>query len=256
MATWATQRQLRIFGGLFGVVMLAVGAFLFSVLYNAPSCVDGKLNQKEDGIDCGGPCTTACPANISPLFTLWSRVIPAGEGAHDALAFLENPNAGAGITRISYLFKLFDAENLLVARGAGATFVNPNERFYVYEGNIRTGNRVPTRAFLEFEPDPEWQRETASLLPIVVRETLFEETETGSQLKAVLSNVSFEELRGVTVTAVLFDDDENVFAASETRIDVFPAEKTETIFFTWRRKFDEFPARVDVLPRRNIFVAQ
>ena len=53
--------------------------WLASISCNTPSCTDGIQNQGETGIDCGGPCPTACPppppgggtdcSNLGPICT-------------------------------------------------------------------------------------------------------------------------------------------------------------------------------------------
>ena len=65
--TWGLKRQ--IFYVI--VLLLFVTVFAFIILYptfnKAPSCIDGKQNGNETGIDCGGSCANACLSQVSPL---------------------------------------------------------------------------------------------------------------------------------------------------------------------------------------------
>ena len=56
--SWAAKKQLTYL--LFALV--AVAGLIAAIWLNitAPSCTDGKQNQDEQGIDCGGVCAKEC----------------------------------------------------------------------------------------------------------------------------------------------------------------------------------------------------
>ncbi|MBI5004932.1 MAG: hypothetical protein HZC04_01990 [Candidatus Lloydbacteria bacterium] len=252
MASWSTKRQLLYLGIVFGTLLL-IGSFsLYKALNPAPSCTDGKQNQNETGIDCGGVCSNACVSGVLPLITLWSRVLPAGEGAYDAAGFIENPNLNAGIPAIAYTFKLYDKDNILVAEKSGKTFVNPNERFTLFESGIETGRRIPLRAFLEFQPGPQWKQSMAQKPPLVVQNKKFTSGDK-PLLEADVVNRSFDPQPNVIVVATLFDSNDNVFAASKTVINRLVPDAPEAIFFTWPKALSENPARIEIVPRVSVF---
>ena len=53
-------------------IILIVGLPAFLLLYKAPTCFDGKQNQGEGGIDCGGPCVKLCPSAFLPPEVIWT----------------------------------------------------------------------------------------------------------------------------------------------------------------------------------------
>ena len=57
-----------------GVVAIIAGYFVYTVLFKVdPTCFDGKKNQDERGIDCGGVCALVCLADAKTVVPIWSR---------------------------------------------------------------------------------------------------------------------------------------------------------------------------------------
>jgi len=235
----------------FGALFLIGGTFLYSALNQIPTCSDGKQNQNEEGVDCGGVCNRACVDQVVAPITLWSRSIEVSKGVYDAIAFVENPNPKTGVSSVAYKFKLYDSENILVVERAGKTFINPNERLYIFESNIKTGERVPKRAFFEFQSGPNWQKTDNKKPLISVKNQRFIEEE--GSLKVDIVNSLFFELKDVVVTAILIDEDGNVFASSEALVKSLPGDGVQEIFFTWPAPFEKRPAKIEVIPRINVF---
>ena len=252
MMSWSAKRQLLYLSAVFGGLLLLGSFSLYKALNQAPSCTDNQQNQNERGIDCGGVCPNACISDVRSLVTLWARVLPAGDGMYDAAAFIENPNINAGIPAIAYTFKLYDKNNLLVAERSGKTFINPNERFVIFVGGIRTGERVPLRAFLEFQAHPSWTQSLAEKPALVVQNETFVPSAKPS-IEARVINRSFVVQKNVEVTAALFDAHGNAFAASETIINELWPDTSERVFFTWPKAFSESPAKIEIMLRVSVF---
>lgn len=69
-----------------------------------------------------------------------------------------------------------------------------------------------------------------------------------SRLDAVLANPSLKTLTRVTVTALLFGGDGNVFAASETVAPSLSGLGRVSLSFSWPRALPA-PARIELLSR-------
>ena len=146
--SWALRRQLLI---LFIILLFLVGfgALFFWITRPTLSCFDKKMNQDEIGIDCGGSCDRFCADSMRNPVVRWSRVLAVRSGWVDAVAFIENPNPSGGLREMEYVFRLYDAKNSPVAEKRGRTFLNPGEKFALYEPNIAVGTTIPVRAYLE-----------------------------------------------------------------------------------------------------------
>ncbi|MFQ5661902.1 MAG: hypothetical protein ACE5F2_01460 [Candidatus Paceibacteria bacterium] len=207
------------------------------------------MNGDERGIDCGGSCENLCLAQISDPVLLWSRAFKVSEGNYNAVAYIENPNFSAGVSRISYIFKLFDEENLLVAERKGRTFISPNGITPIFEGAIRTGERIPSRAFFEFSGAPQWAELTDERSSLSVSDIVLSDENSSPRVDALLSNDSIEDILDIEAVAVLFGADDNAIAVSSTFINRLSDRTSQNIVFTWPNKFDSSVSRIEIIPR-------
>lgn len=245
MLPWRARRQLAYIGSLF-LLFLVIGAGVYFFVREPASCQDKRRNQNETGIDCGGPCAP-CLGETSDPVVLWARSFSVAASRYDVAALLENKSLVAGTALLQYRFKLFDERNILIAVRDGTTFVGPKERFILFEPNIETGFRAPKHVTLEFD-SIAWiyaAREESRL--IVAREEF--EHEPFGRLTIDVRNTALEPARDIIVQAVLFDQQDNAFAASATQLDQIAGEEQKRIFLTWPSAFPVPPARIDVFIR-------
>ncbi|MBI2049213.1 MAG: hypothetical protein HYT29_02155 [Parcubacteria group bacterium] len=258
MVSWRAKQQFKFFSFIAGAVLLVLGAGLFFIFSRPGTCSDGKQNNGELGVDCGGSCARLCPFEVSDVIVHWARSFPAREGFYDAAAFLENPNFSAGVKKFAYTFNLYDAKNILVGTREGITFLNPGEHFVVYENGIKAeaGSRAPQRTFFEAKEEPLW--ETAVPLrekSIIVRETRFEASRDGGlpRVVTVLVNQSTSDFGDIEVVALLFDADENVTDASKTVVSRLDAGETRKVTLLLSPILGDAPARMEVFPHWDMF---
>lgn len=233
-------------GALLLLALIIAGATYFFNRSPA-SCQDGKQNQKEEGIDCGGPCTP-CLGNVQEPVVRWSRFFSVGERTYDAAALVESNNLRAGAKSITYRFKLYDEQNILIAVREGKTFLLPRERLILFEPNIDAGFREPRRVTVEVDPIT-WSYKPLEALPLVVARQVFE-TEPFGRLALEIRNTSLVSVSDVLVQVVLYDEADNAVAASETTMRELPGQKQASVFLTWPHAFFSEPARIEVLLRK------
>lgn len=122
----------------FGICALGIlwGVFQGTVAPN-PSCSDGKKNQDETEIDCGGSCVPCAIAHLEPIrgnivgtFNAGSEVVLLGE--------IINPNSGFGSSDVKYEFVIHGLDGSILERVAGSEPLASNERRYVYAAGIKT----------------------------------------------------------------------------------------------------------------------
>ena len=244
MLSWARQRKLLFFwwAGLF--VLVAFGLYALVAFYRAPNCQNGERDGDERGIDCGGKCERVCPADAQPLFVHFVRAFEIDTGAWGAVASVENRNLGAGARAVPYVFKLYDADNLLLYERRGAAFIPPRKVFALFEGRMYTGHRAASRATFSFLEEPLFERMTEPGLLIVTKG--FTTHERGSLLEAVMTNPARTPVEGIEATALLFAPDGNIIGASATALKELAGEGSATLSFTWPHAL-QTPARIEVL---------
>ncbi|MBI5134487.1 MAG: hypothetical protein HZA81_03855 [Candidatus Taylorbacteria bacterium] len=246
MASWSTRRKTGFFFGFLVFFALAVGLPTFLALYKAPTCSDGKQNGEERGVDCGGACTKLCPADFAMPKVLWSHSVRVVPGIYNSLAYIENPNPTVEAGSISYTFKLYDGDGILVAERKGKSFIPAGQRFAVFEGTIETGERFPVRTTFEFTGVPGW-RPGMSLAKL--RALSVDLADDGSpKAEARVKNESVDRAsRDVDVFIVLYDDEDNRIAFSKTVVESLLPGETTTLYFTWPEKFSRPVVRKEVL---------
>lgn len=226
--TWGARRQILYYsvGSVIAVIVLWWGYNTFFV--KAPSCSDGIQNQDERGVDCGGVCSLVCAADAKPLTVLWSRAFLTAPSVYTAAAYINNTNVTAGARSVRYSFQLFDDQNSLVVERDGIIDIPPVKVVPIVETGIYVGKRTVSRALFAFADTPVWRTAQVPALRIVNQEL----AQDGSSLTATVVNDMLNDVKKVTVTAVLFDAQGVARGASRSTITV-PKKGSQLVTFTW-----------------------
>ncbi len=249
MISWSSRRKFVYVGGGLIVIIFALALPTFFVVYKAPSCGDGILNQGETGIDCGGPCVILCQAEALDPTIHWQRSFKVKDGVYNAVAYIENPNLNSGAFNASYLFKLYDKDNLLIYERRGQTFMPPGKFFAIFESNILTGDRKPARTFFEFLSPLVWRRGIFPEAPIIFSEKNISVSGAPSRVTATLENRNLYPIYNIEVVVVVYDLMNNAIASSRTVVDSVDKTSSEKLVFTWPESFAADGSRVDLLYR-------
>jgi uncharacterized membrane protein len=231
---WATKRQFMYASVVLGVVAIVAVGVGFTFLYKPPTCTDGKMNQSEEGVDCGGECTKVCEAPA--VSALWSRSVKVADGVYHAVAMIRNPATDAGTTNLPYTFYLYDKDNILVAQRSGSMILEPGETVPLIETNIVTRERAPVKTFVEFGR-AVWRERARTQSPVVIDSEILDQDSL--RLTARVSNTTPTPVPRVILTALLYGKDEVVIAASQTILGEIPARGNAEAVFTWQEPFSE-----------------
>jgi len=256
MAVWSAKRKFLYLGIVAGILLVWFLVFVLPNLQNPPSCIDGIQNGKESGIDCGGNCPRYCSTQALDLTTRWSRVFRVVPGRYNAIAMVENQNATAAISEIDYEFRLYDEENVFVGRRTGSTYITPNNRTAIFEPGILTGSRVPIRTDFTFTETPLWlqtPRDFVDSFSVATSNIRMQNPFTNPTLTATIKNNSQFDIFDFDVIAVLYNQENNVLAVSQTFVEELDQNAEYTVFFTWQDSFVEDPVRIEILPQVNVF---
>ena len=248
--SWTTKRQLTYFF-IFVIIVLGVGFFIWRSA-TKPTCFDSKQNQGEEGIDCGGPCPKECLGDVKELIVLWSKFFETSKGKYDVAALVKNPNLFLSAPSLKYQFKIYDKDNILIAIKEGETLIAPGETFPIFETNVDVGLRIPVRAFIEFEKNPQWERNEKEKPPLVVSKKQFFNSAPFPRLSVTLENKSISAVNNIDLAAVLYDKEKNAQGASLTKVDVISGESSQEVVFTWPQPFSEEPVSIEIFFRAGL----
>lgn len=229
------------------IVIVIVGGGIW-FFWPQATCFDSRQNQNEEGVDCGGICEKKCLGQVEDVRVIWTRFFEIERGFYDTATLVDNPNSLAGAKEIVYRFKLHDKDNILIAIREGRTFINPRERFVIFESRIRTLERIPARASIEINPIP-WERLDSSK-PDVSSFGYNLIQEPFGRLEATLRNNDIFEVENLEVVALLQDKSENAIAVSRTVVKSIARESEKRIGFTWPFAIPEGPASINIFIRK------
>lgn len=235
---WAIRRRLAIVGiivAFFSVTVIIPYAYTHREI---PTCTDGKQNQGEHGVDCGGPCVIYCKAEAKSLNVLWTKVFPIRSGQYDVVAYAENPNFEIGIQKFAYTTRLYDESGAVVATRDGEGFARPSERFMLFAGGLLTGDKVAKTGSIEINQNFDWVSTVKSPTLFSVTDKELVSADQKPKLTAVIHNLTPDIYRYIDVSAIIYDSKNNPIGVSNTSVEKLDGGGEQNLIFTWPGGFD------------------
>lgn len=233
MATWSEKRKFIYATVVVLIVVVAIVIPVFSLVYKAPTCFDGKKNGSESGVDCGGKCTRLCQDEFLAPNVVWTRVERVVPGIYNAAAYIINRNVEGEAKDVPYHMALYDDNGMLIIDQNGTVNLPPHRNTLAFSGLIKVGNSIPAKVLFEFTAPPNWYKkaDTLSSLDIIGKEYL--EDGENSSLQVTLKNNSVSRIGKLGVYVVLYDTGGNAIGFSKTTVDEILPNSTVTAPFTW-----------------------
>jgi len=246
--SYSSERKNKYLFGMFLIIVIPIAIILYFVLYTAPTCSDGKFNQGEEGIDCGGPCELVCSFKTADPIVKWSRAVETTQDVYGAVALIENTNMFAEAYNLSYVFKLYDSNGILINERFGKAYIPNNLIFPIFEGNLQVGNRIPTKASFEFIEKASWREVTELNEKIVLSNIEYVEKNKSPRVLAKIENKSVRDVRDLELIVLLYDTDNNLVNSSKTIIDSLKKDSSQNLIFTWPELFEKEVIKIDIVP--------
>jgi hypothetical protein len=244
--SWAARRQAKYLLGTISVLMVLIGLPLFFHFYEKPSCFDGKQNNMEEGIDCGGPCEKVCSFQAVDPIVHWKQRFQIVPGMYSVVALVENANDSYESESVPYIFRLYDSTNVFIAERRGRVHLTPHSVIPIFETGISTGERIPGRVEFSFEEAIPWVRSTFTRPDVTVLSRRLDEKQGTPRLFVTVRNNTLETFSSVPVVVVLYDVNGNAVHSSRTVAVRIPGTSDTELVFTWPQQFISPVARIDV----------
>ncbi len=127
MRVRSTILKQLIYGIFYLVIAVGVGYGSFLLFRSTATCSDNRQNQREEGVDCGGPCI-ACAIKALQPFTISPITLVHGDENTLSLFFnLSNPNASYGAEKFFYTVTLIGDAGAPVHTFTGSSYLYPSE---------------------------------------------------------------------------------------------------------------------------------
>lgn len=253
--SWASHRQSQYILGFILFIGIIVFIVVYPIITKPATCFDNKKNGTETGIDCGGSCKLFCSVDVADPQILWSRAFHVSNSTYNLVSFIENTNKSAAIATVSYEFKVYDTNNLLIGRKEGITFIPPNQQFAIFEPRFDSGNSQVRSVLFEFTSPFIWVKKepTIQKLPIRIDNIIYGADKNSPSLSARINNDSVYDLPAFDVVTIVYDINHNAINASKTHKESLSSNSNSILLFTWPLPFEEDPVTQDILPIINPF---
>lgn len=253
MISWRIRRQFAVLL-IIAIPIVFMGILLFPKILPEPTCFDGRRNQGEVEVDCGGPCAPCELKNPRPLSIFWARAVAVRPNVYDVAAEVQNNNEVLSSPRVDYEFSLFDDLGLIAVK-SGRTFIYAQERVHMIEANLET-SREPRR--VEFKVlNVEWKLAETPRPAIAVErrdyKVVRENTRSQSVVEATVSNRTVFDFRKVEVGFLVLDGEGNMIGTNRILVENLNSGSRRDIKTVWP---EELQGKVDTIfvePRVNIF---
>ena len=251
-----SQKKL-VFGFIYGALFLGIAYLVYLPFRPPETCSDGKQNQNETGVDCGGVCG-ACVVdpileNIQVSETAW---VSAGKGnEYDVVGKISNPNNDYGASKVAYTFRVIGESGNVLAERTGTSFILPKETKYLVETSLSLSEK-PSRVEVILG-DTAWEKfagyKERPALDVYNRS--FERTSGvnfGAAKGLVVNNSPFD-FTNVGIVVVLRNDNGNVIALQKTDMQTLRSGEQRDFTLVWPDPFSGDVAKVEVQTDANVY---
>jgi len=244
------------------VIFLLLVSMVAYKLKPKPTCFDGKLNQNEQGVDCGGVCAKQCEVVAEEnLQVSETGFVASGiAGKYDLYGQVYNPNPFFGSNEFIYKFTIKDASGKIIVEKQGVSYILPGERKYLIEGNVELADVLGT-AELSLS-DIKWVQFTAGdyqkpELKIVNK--VYSEITSGvnfSEATGLLKNESQFDFASIKVQIILRSLEGKIIALNSTQMNVVKAGENRDFRTFWPNRFPGEVRTVDTQTEVNVFKSE
>lgn len=249
------KKQL-IIGFIYLIIFSAIGGGIyFGFVYSPETCQDGKLNQGEEKIDCGGPCI-ACQEKLFGPAIIWTKILPVEGNLYDLAAQVENENINYGADDLPFIFKIYDSNGQPILEKKGKSYIMPREKKYIMEAVSLDG--VPVKVTLEFG-EIKWRKfklmEDLNLPIFDQKVDLSGKDGYSAFVTGTIYNKTRFDLAAVDINVVIYDLRGNVIAVNKTQKNIMKSGEGKPFEVMWPKSFAPDISRIktDIKAYANAF---
>jgi hypothetical protein len=246
---------------IFSIYLALFALVVFGLYYSfkpKENCFDGRKNQNEQDVDCGGICKKECnKIDAQDLIIGISDVVPAGiVGKYDFYVKVTNPNAIFGSKKFDYSVSFKDSGGNELAAKNGSSFILPGESKYVIESNIDLPMlpasfdfKISNSNWVEFndyyeKPD------------IQIVNKSYNEISGGtgfSEARGLLKNKSTFDFEAIEIQVMLKNAGGKILALNSTQMKTVRSGEERDFRVFWPNNFPGTVGDMETQPEVNVF---
>lgn len=249
--TRTLKRLIIIFIYLF--IFIILGWLLYYAIKPAPSCSDGKKNQSEVGVDCGGSCAPCEKIiNAQNLNITEKYFVYGSNNQFDVLAKINNPNDQYGAGLVKYEFQLLDQNGAVLNQKEGETFILPRENRYIVELNLYSEANPYELKFNLIEV--QWEEFLDYDEPkLNIYKKDYREENDNNIVFGLLRNESYFDFNSIEINIILRDAKGNPVALGKNEMRTIKSQEERDFKLVWPYKFAGDVQNVEVQAEANVF---
>ncbi len=252
------QKKQAVIIAIFLAIFLLFIFMLYSWLKPVQTCSDGKQNQNEEGVDCGGVCAKKCEVKvITEVTVLESGFVPSGVvNSYDVYARIANPNNVFGSSGFQYEFSLKDSAGQIIAAKKGTNYMLPGETKYVVENNLVTDQAPVSVEFVATNPTWVEFKDQYEKPQLKVVNKQYNQISSGvgfSEVLGLLKNESPFDFNLITLKIILKDSNDKVVALNSTEMRTVKSGENRDFRAVWFSRFPGEVMNVEVQAEANVF---
>ncbi len=244
------------------IIFSIFGLLIYQIAKPNPTCFDGKQNQAEDDVDCGGPCRLCEKEIVAKEIEIMEKYFVYGSGNfYDTMAKIDNPNNRYGAAKLSYEFDLIDRDGNSLSSRKGETFILPGETKYVIELNMVSEVDPYTTEFKVL--DVEWEEFLEYEEPrLSIYNKSYQEDNGKSEVFGLLKNESYFDFNSIEIDIILRDENGKPLALGKNEMRTISSQQERDFKIFWpynlSREVKEVEARAeaDVFDPNNSYVKE
>lgn len=241
---------------LFGLI----GWYLYYLISPDPTCTDGKKNQSEKGVDCGGPCKPCQNAQAAKDIEVVEKTfVDGGGGTYDVLLKVSNPNYILGSDTISYTITLKDSAGAEVGKKTGTSYILPADSRYIIEMGIVPDVSGVSVASVDVSFDKITWKELPNMskpqLNIYNRRFGEAPMGAGNIAEAVVRNESPYDLNTVQIAIIIRDEYGKVVGLNTSLKQSLRAREEQSFRVTWPYQFKGNARKLEIEAQSNMYDA-
>lgn len=242
------------------LLLVIVSTLIYFWLKPKESCFDQKMNQNEQGIDCGGVCQKKCEVlPQSDLVVGEKGYVESGiSGKYDIFGEISNPNNDFGSSDFNYEFRIKDANGIVLNKFSGRSFILPGEKKYLVATNVPSvvapGEIELAIGEVRWEEFVNYEKPQ---LKIINRN--YQEINSGigfSEAYGLLKNESPFDFSSIKINIILKDSAGKIVALNSTILNTVKTGESRDFKVVWPSKFSGEVGNLEFQPEVNVFSSE
>ena len=240
------------------LLFLLITFFLYKLFSPKATCFDGKQNQNEKGIDCGGNCDPCknIAVDIRDIVVNEKEFIYGRNNIYDALVKITNPNNNVGASLFAYTILLKDGNGNILSKNEGSEFILPTETKYITAVNMSVSEgSIPSD--VEFSiTEIKWENFVQYQKPhFEIYGKRFGEVQDGIEMEAygILKNKSGFDFNKIKINIILRDENGKLAALNSTQINTIRSEEERDFKVMWPYKLSTNIKNMEVEVEADIY---